>query len=274
MLDLCATRWCGQGLGCTEVSGLGSREFRKKTHFHFSLPGFPFHLFLVPPGSPLCFDFTPKKSPSLLSFELKWETTEFRLIFTQCYKSPWADLLHSAGLWRAGKFFSRAGRNIKFRFLLQPQKKRLFTWLHSAAFIWRLELFFRLQPALCQNPGVQNEGFPCFNMGKLTGALTCHHSSWFRKGGEGAVVVVWRQAVLFHCRHFYCAVLRNAVGKAAKADSLGRFCMGPHQLHSLIASLTSSCPEVVPCPQGSLLGITRHLAHLVLFHLASILFSY
>lgn len=154
------------------------------------------------------------------------------------------------------------------------KKKRLFTWLHSAAFIWRLELFFRLQPALCQNPGVQNEGFPCFNMGKLTGALTYHRSSWFRKGGEGAVVVVWRQAVLFHCWHFYCAVLCNAVGKAAKADSLGRFCMGPHQLHSLIASLTSPCPEVVPCPQGSLLGITRHLAHLVLFHLASILFSH
>ena len=97
---------------------------QEKNSFSFQLTWFRSLPFPRPPSFPSCFGFTPKQSPSLLSFKLKWETTEFHLIFTQCYKSPCADLLHSAGFWRAEKPFGRAGRNIKFRFLMQPQKKK------------------------------------------------------------------------------------------------------------------------------------------------------
>ena len=120
--------------------------------------------------------------------------------------------------------------------------------------MWRQVHFFHSQPRLCWIPGVQNEVFPCFTIGKLAGALTYHHTSSVRKGG--GEVGFWGQAVLFHCWHFYYAVLCNAVGKIAKADSLGRFYKGPYQLPSLMASFISSCPEDLPCPQGSLLGIT------------------
>lgn len=254
-LDLCATGWCGQGLGCMEVSGLGSRGFRKKTPlFHFSLPGFPLCLFLNPQVF-LCASISPqRKAQVCLVLSSNGKQLNFIQFSPNTINHLGLTCCMVQALWRTGKPFRRARRNIKLRFLMQLQKSGIFTWLHSAAFIWKQELLFCLHPALCWTPGVSNEGFPCFTMGKLTGALTYRHTTWFRGGGAGEVVVVGRrQAVLFHCRHFYCAMC-NAVGKAAKADSLGRFCMGPHQLPSLTASLASPCPEVPPCPQGSQFG--------------------
>lgn len=59
--------------------------------------------------------------------------------------------------------------------------KGIFTQLHCAAFIWRQE------PALCQTPGAQNEGFPCFIIGKPSGALRYHCAARSREGGRGSL---------------------------------------------------------------------------------------
>lgn len=273
VLDLCTTRWCREGLGCVWRSVVwvhvsSRKQFSNSVYLVClsilsSSPKFSFKLWFHPKSK------LKQNSASLLNFEFKWETTEFHLIFTQCYKSPWTDLQRSAGLWRTGEPFGRADRNIEFEFITQPPERWIFTWLHRAAFIWRQKHFFHTQPKLCPTPGVQNEVLPCFTAGKLTGALTYHCASWFRKRGVG----VWRQAVLFHYWRFYCTVLCNAVGKAAKADSLGRFYKGPHQLPSLIVSLISPCPDVLPCPRGRLLGI-KLIGLLVCYFLASILVSH
>lgn len=67
--------------------------------------------------------------------------------------------------------------------------KGIFYQLHCVAFIWRQE------PALCQTPGTQNKDFPCFIIGKPSGALRYHHATQSREGGWGSQ----HRLCLFHC---------------------------------------------------------------------------
>lgn len=57
--------------------------------------------------------------------------------------------------------------------------KGIFTQLHCAVFVWRQE------PALCQTPGTQNEGFPCF-IRKPSDALRYHCAAQSREDGRGS----------------------------------------------------------------------------------------
>lgn len=141
VLDLCATGWCREGLGSMEVSGLGLRELRKKISFSFQLTCFSSLPFPCPSSFPLCFLWFLLFSPqSKAQHWLVLSSNGRQLNFIWFSPSAIHHLgLHGACLWRAGRPFGREDRNIKFRFLTQPQKKGFFTWLHSAAFIWRQE---------------------------------------------------------------------------------------------------------------------------------------
>lgn len=146
----------GQGFGSTRVQ-------EKPPLFHVSLPGFPLCLFLASQVF-LCALVSPQnKAQVCLVLNSNGKQLNFIWFFTQCYKSPLVDLLHGAGLWRAGKTFGRAGRNIKFRFLILPQKKKKnFHLISQCCLYMETGAFLVLATCLVSEPRCPKWRFPLF----------------------------------------------------------------------------------------------------------------
>lgn len=189
VLDLCATGWCREGLGRVEASGLGLRELGKKNSFSFQLTCFPSLPFPCPPAFPLCFGFAPKLNPTLLSIKLKWETTEFHLIFTQCCKSPWA----------AGCRFVEGRKTFWFKFLMQTQKKDFspdctVLHLHEGR-----NFFFFFFAHLVSNPRCPKLSFSLFYYWKTHWSLNVSWHYLIQESGGKTSCAVLLPTVLLCC---------------------------------------------------------------------------
>lgn len=113
---------------------------------------------------------------------LNGKKPEYHLVFTQWDKSSWIFILMSCVTPLAVQCKTVEGKESFWQSRQEYQTQRnkgIFSQLHSAAFIRRQE------PASCQTPGAQNEGFPCFIIGKPSGASRYHRAAQSREDGRG-----------------------------------------------------------------------------------------